>query len=99
MQERVSVNLQTAAIKIIGSIECCPYKAWKDMFPPESARSHWQNLRMKKQYKNATIRLIEMIEFAFFPLFVSKWNPGERQITKFEIFADILQHVMFSEVQ
>lgn len=66
MQERISVNLQTAAIKIIGSIECCPYKARKDMFPPEYACSHWQNLIMKKQYKNATIRLIEIIEFAFF---------------------------------
>lgn len=63
MQERITVNLQTAAIKIIRSIECCSYKARKDMFPLESACSH---LIMKKQYKNATIRLIEMIEIAFF---------------------------------
>lgn len=68
MQERISVNLQTAAIKIIRSIECCPYRARKDMFPLESVCSH---LIMKKQYKNATIRLIEMIEFAFF-LFLSQ---------------------------
>lgn len=63
MQEHISVNLQTAAIKIIRSIECCPYKARKDMFPLESACSH---LIMKKQYKNATIMLMEIIEFVFF---------------------------------
>lgn len=79
MQERISVNLQTAAIKIIRSIECCPYKARKDMFPPESACSH---LIMKKQYKNETIRLIEMTEFAFFPfcLKVKLWGKTDSKV-------------------